>query len=80
MEVTRKPLAKVEGRKRMRLSGITIAWRGTPSLDDWVAYIVTGTKSKRLILADRVSERKVKALLGRIQVMSKRDVEKLAKG
>lgn len=80
MEVTRKPLAKVEGRRRMRLSGITIAWRGTPSLDDWVAYIVTGTKSKKLILADRVSERKVKALLGRIQVMSKRDVEKLAKG
>lgn len=80
MEVTRKPLAKVEGRRRMRLSGITIAWRGTPSLDDWVAYIVTGTKSKKLILADRVSERKVKALLGRIQVMSKRDVEKMAKG
>ncbi len=80
MEVTRKPLAKVEGRKRMRLSGITIAWRGTPSLDDWVAYIVNGTKSKKLILADRVSERKVKALLGRIQVMSKRDVEKMAKG
>jgi hypothetical protein len=80
MEVTRKPLAKIEGRKRMRLSGLTIAWRGTPSLDDWVAYIVNGTKSKRLILADRVSERKVKALLGRIQVMSKRDVEKMAKG
>ena len=80
MEVTRKPLAKVEGRKRMRLNGLTVAWRGTPNLDDWVAYIVNGTKSKKLILADRVPERKVKTLLGRIQTMSKRDAEKLAKG
>jgi hypothetical protein len=80
MEASRKPLAKVEGRKRMRLSGLTVAWRGTPSLDDWVAYIVTGTKSKKLILADRTSERKVKGILARIQGMSKRDVEKLAKG
>jgi hypothetical protein len=80
MEASRKPLAKVEGRKRMRLSGLTVAWRGTPSLDDWVAYIVTGTKSKKLILADRTSERKVKGILARIQGMSKREVEKLAKG
>lgn len=80
MEVTRKPLAKVEGRKRMRQSGLTVAWRGTPNLDDWVAYIVNGTKSKKLILADRVPERKVKTLLGRIQTLSKREVEKLAKG
>jgi hypothetical protein len=80
MEVTRKPLAKVEGRKRMRQSGLTVAWRGTPNLDDWVAYIVNGTKSKKLILADRVPERKVKTILGRIQTMSKREVEKLAKG
>ena len=43
MEASRKPLAKIEGRKRMRLNGLTVAWRGTPSLDDWVAYIVTGT-------------------------------------
>ena len=64
----------------MRLSGLTIAWRGTPNLDDWVAYIVNGTKSKKLILADRVSERKMKALLGRIQAMRKKEVEKLAKG
>ncbi len=55
------------------------AWRGTPSLDDWVAYIVS-TKSKTLILADRASERKVKGLLSRLQTMSKREVEKLAKG
>ncbi len=80
MEASRKPLAKVEGRKRMRLSGLTVAWRGTPNLDDWVAYIVTGTKSKKLILADHASERKVKGLLTRIQGLSKKEVEKLAKG
>src|SRR5438477_338831 len=67
MEASRKPLAKVEGRKRMRLSGLTVAWRGTPSLDDWVAYIVNGTKSKKLILADHSSERKVKSILARVQ-------------
>ncbi|MBI3030254.1 MAG: hypothetical protein HYY64_12150 [Candidatus Rokubacteria bacterium] len=79
MEASRKPLAKIEGRRRLRLSGLTIAWRGTPNLDDWVAYIVNGTKSKKLILADHVSERKVKGLLGRIQAMRKKEVEKLAK-
>ena len=79
MEASRKPLAKIEGRRRLRLSGLTIAWRGTPNLDDWVAYIVNGTKSKKLILADHVSERKVKTLLGRIQPMRKKEVEKLAK-
>ena len=42
MEGSRKPLAKVEGRRRLRLSGVTVAWRGTPNLDDWVAYIVNG--------------------------------------
>jgi hypothetical protein len=80
MEATRKPLAKIEGRKRLRLSGLTIAWRGTPNLDDWVAYIVTGTRSKKLILADRTSERRIKTLLSRIQTLSKREVEKLAQG
>ena len=80
MEASRKPLAKVEGRRRLPLSGLTIAWRGTPSLDDWVAYIVNGTKSKKLILADHSSERKVKSILARIQGMSKKEVEKLAKG
>ena len=80
MEPSRKPLAKIEGRRRLRLSGLTVAWRGTPNLDDWVAYIVNGTKSKKLILADRVSERKFKSLLGRIQAMRKKEVEKLAKG
>ncbi len=79
MEARRKPLAKGEGRRRLRLSGLTIAWRGTRNLDDWVAYIVT-SKSTKLILADRASERKVKTLLSRVQGMSKRQVEKLAKG
>ncbi len=64
----------------MRFSGLTIAWRGTPNLDDWVTYIQNGTKSKKLILADHASERKVKSLLARLQAMSKKEVEKLAKG
>ena len=80
MEAPRKPLAKIEGTKRMKLSGLTVAWRGTPDLDDWVAYIVNGTKSRRLILADHVSERRVKLLITRLQTLSKREVEKLAKG
>jgi hypothetical protein len=80
MPASRKPLAKVEGRKRLRLSGLTIAWRGTPELDDWVAYIVRTTKSKKRILADQVSERKVKALMSRVRSLSRREVEKLTKG
>jgi hypothetical protein len=76
----RKPLAKVEGRRRMRLSGVTVAYRGTPNLDDWVAYIANGSRSKKLILADHSSERKVKGLLTRLQSMSRKDIEKLAKG
>lgn len=80
MEASRKPLAKIEGRKRMRLSGVTVAYRGTTSLDDWCAYIVNSTKSKKYILADHTSERRVKALLTRLQSMSKKEVEKLAKG
>ncbi len=76
----KKPLAKVEGRKRLKLSGLTVGFRGTPSLDDWVVYILTGTKSRRWILVDRVSERRVKALLAKIQSMPKREVERLAKG
>ena len=80
MDGSRKPLAKVEGRRRLRHSGITVAWRGTPELDDWVAYIANGTKSKKLILADHSSERRVKTLLSRLQVLSRKDIEKLAKG
>jgi len=37
MDGTQKPLAKVEGRRRMRMSSVTVAWRGTPDLDEWVA-------------------------------------------
>ncbi|MBI4270506.1 MAG: hypothetical protein HY615_09240 [Candidatus Rokubacteria bacterium] len=80
MDGSRKPLAKVEGRRRLRHSGITVAWRGTPDLDDWVAFIANGTKSKRLILADHSSERRVKTLLSHLQTMSRKDIEKLAKG
>ena len=80
MDVPRKPLAKVEGRKKLKASGLVIQWRGTPNLDDWVAFIVNGTKSRRLILADHTSERRVKQLLARIEPMPKREVEKLAKG
>lgn len=80
MDGSRKPLAKVEGRRRMRLSGVTVAWRGTPNLDDWVAYIANGTKSRKLILADHSSERKVKTLLSRLQTLSRKEIENLAKG
>jgi len=80
MDGTRKPLAKLEGRRRMRMSGVTVAWRGTPDLDDWVAYIVNGTRSKKLILADHASERKVKTLMSRLQALSRKEIEKLAKG
>ena len=59
MEASRKGLAKVEGRRRIGPSGLTIAWRGTPSLDDWVAYIANGAKTDRIILAEGTSERKV---------------------
>ena len=63
----------------MRLSGVTVAYRGTPNLDDWVAYIANGSRSKKLILADHSSERKVKGLLTRLQTMSRKEIEKLAK-
>jgi hypothetical protein len=76
----RKPLAKVEGRRRMRLSGVTVAYRGTPNLDDWVAYIANGSTSKKLILADHASERKVKGLLTRCQRLTRKEIEKIAKG
>jgi hypothetical protein len=80
MEVPRKPLAKSEGKKKLKASGLVIQWRGTPNLDDWVAFIVNGTRSKKLILADHTSERRLKALLSRIEPLAKRDIERLAKG
>ncbi|MBI1735822.1 MAG: hypothetical protein HYR51_11670 [Candidatus Rokubacteria bacterium] len=64
----------------MRLSGVTVAFRGTPNLDDWVAYIANGTRSKKPILADHASERKVKTILTRCQTLSRNEIEKLAKG
>jgi hypothetical protein len=79
MDTERKPLAKVEGRRRMRRSGLMIAWRGTPDLDDWVAYIV-GTKAKKSVFADHASDRKVKTLLSRLQTMSKKEIGQIAKG
>jgi len=79
MDGSRKPLAKVEGRRRLRMSGVTVAWRGTPDLDDWAAYIVNGTRSKKLILADHSSERKVKSLLSRLQTLPRKEIEKIAK-
>ena len=63
----------------MRLSGVTVAYRGTPNLDDWVAYIANGSRSTKLILADHSSERKVKGLLTRLQSLSRKEIEKLAK-
>lgn len=80
MDVPRKPLAKSEGRKKLKASGLVIQWRGTPNLDDWVAFIVNGTRSGRRILADQTSERRIKMLVSRIEAMPKREIEKLAKG
>jgi hypothetical protein len=79
MEARRKPPTKIEGRRRLQFSGFTIAWRGTPNADDWAAYIVGG-KSRKLILADHASERRVKALLSRLRTMPKKEIERLAKG
>jgi hypothetical protein len=75
MEAPRKPLAKIEGRKRMQASGLTVAWHGTRSLKDWVAYVEHGGRQGRLVLADQVSERTVKSLLARIQNLSREDLE-----
>ena len=63
MDSRRKPLAKLEGRQKMRQSGIVITWRGTPGLDDWVAYIPQG--GTHSILARDVSEKKVRALVAK---------------
>jgi len=48
-------------------------------LDDWAAFIVNGGRSKRLILADRTSERRLTALLGRLEGLPKREIKRLAK-
>jgi len=45
MEASRKPLAKGEGRRRMPFSGLTIAWRGTPS-----SVVTAGTRPPGRVL------------------------------
>jgi hypothetical protein len=79
MDVPRKPLAKIEGRKRMQASGLTVAWQGTRSLKDWVAYLENGSERGRLVLADHVSERSVKSLLARIQNLTRDDLEAMGR-
>jgi hypothetical protein len=79
MEVTRKPLAKIEGRKRMQVSGLTVAWHGTRSLKDWVAYLENGDEKGRLLLAQQVSERTVKSLLARIQNLSRDELHAMGR-
>jgi hypothetical protein len=75
MEATRKPPAKIEGRKRMQASGLTVAWHGTRSRKNWVAYVENTGEQGRLVLADQVSERAVKSLLARIQRLSRDALE-----
>ena len=79
MEVTRKPLAKIEGRKRMQVSGLTVAWHGTRSLKDWVAYVEDGDEHGRLVLAHQVSERTLKGLLARIQNLSRDELHAMGR-
>jgi hypothetical protein len=79
MAVTRKPRAKIEGRKRMQASGLTVAWEGTRSLKDWAAYVENGSEQGRLVLADQVSERTVKSLLARIQNLSRDELEAMGR-
>jgi hypothetical protein len=79
MAVSRKPLAKIEGRKRMQASGFTVAWHGTRSLKDWAAYLENGSEQSRLVLADQVSERTVKSLLARIQSLSREELEQMGR-
>lgn len=79
MDAARKPPAKVEGRKRMQASGLTVAWHGTRSLKDWVAYLENGSEQGRLVLAEQVSERALKRLLSRIQSLSRADLEAMGR-
>ena len=79
MKAPRKPLAKIEGRKRMQQSGLTVAWHGTRSRKDWAAYIENGSEQGRLVLAEQVSERAVKSLLARIQSLSRDALEAMGR-
>jgi hypothetical protein len=79
MKASRKPLAKIEGRKRMQQSGLTVAWHGTRSRKDWMAYVENGSERGRLVLADQVSERALKSLLARIQSLSRDALEAMGR-
>jgi hypothetical protein len=79
MDGPRKPPAKIEGRKRMQASGLTVAWHGTRSRKNWVAYLENGSEQGRLLLADQVSERAVKSLLARIQSLSRDALEAMGR-
>jgi len=79
MEAPRKPPAKIEGRKRMQASGLTVSWHGTRSRKDWMAYVENGHEQGRLVLADQVSERAVKSLLARIQGLSRDALEAMGR-
>jgi len=79
MKASRKPLAKIEGRKRMQQSGLTVAWHGTRSRKDWAAYVENGSEQGRLVLAEQVSERAVKSLLARIQSLSRDALEAMGR-
>ena len=79
MKAPRKPLAKIEGRKRMQQSGLTVAWHGTRSRKDWAAYVENGSERGRLVLAEKVSERTVKGLLAKIQSLSRDALEAMGR-
>lgn len=79
MKAPRKPLAKIEGRKRMQQSGLTVAWHGTRSRKDWAAYVENGSEQGRLVLAEQVSERALKSLLARIQSLSRDALEAMGR-
>jgi hypothetical protein len=79
MKAPRKPLAKIEGRKRMQQSGLTVAWHGTRSRKDWAAYVENGSDPGRLVLVEQVSERALKSLLARIQSLSRDALEAMGR-
>lgn len=63
----------------MQVSGLTVAWHGTRSLKDWVAYVEDGDEQGRLVLAHQVSERTVKSLLARIQNLSRDELHAMGR-
>src|SRR5216684_882479 len=63
----------------MQVSGLTVAWHGTRSLKDWVAYVEDGDEHGHLVLAHQVSERTVKGLLARIQNLSRDELHAMGR-